>query len=156
MRFERGLRAGVTALAVVVLGSLAAPAQAISRDEADAIALQELAPQSEPGPVVVFGLERPVAAGRTVTEYGTGALLKRPGRAAWLYWEDLEPGARYEHASVVLLVDDANGRILLRRELGFYPLVGGKPPAGGCDASSVGKEIRVPYTAVYHFYETKP
>ena len=32
--------------------------------------------------------------------------------------------------------------------------VGGKAPAGGCDAASVGKEIRVPYTANYRFYVT--
>jgi hypothetical protein len=34
--------------------------------------------------------------------------------------------------------------------------VGGKAPAGGCDQSSMGKELRVPYTAVYYFYVPKP
>jgi hypothetical protein len=34
--------------------------------------------------------------------------------------------------------------------------VGGQAPAGGCDASSAGKELRVPYTAVYYFYVPKP
>jgi hypothetical protein len=34
--------------------------------------------------------------------------------------------------------------------------VGGKPPAGGCDQSSLGNEVRVPYTAVYYFYTSKP
>ena len=34
--------------------------------------------------------------------------------------------------------------------------VGGKAPAGGCEASSMGKELRVPYTAVYYFYIPKP
>ena len=33
---------------------------------------------------------------------------------------------------------------------------GGKSPAGGCDQSSMGKELRVPYTAVYYFYVQKP
>ena len=33
---------------------------------------------------------------------------------------------------------------------------GGKAPAGGCDQSSVGKQVRVPYTAVYYFYGSKP
>jgi len=33
---------------------------------------------------------------------------------------------------------------------------GGKAPAGGCDQASVGKELRVPYTAVYYFYIPKP
>ena len=34
--------------------------------------------------------------------------------------------------------------------------VGGKAPAGGCDQSSMGKELRVPYSAVYYFYVSKP
>jgi hypothetical protein len=34
--------------------------------------------------------------------------------------------------------------------------VGGKPPAEGCDQSSSSKEVRVPYTAVYYFYASKP
>jgi hypothetical protein len=34
--------------------------------------------------------------------------------------------------------------------------VGGKPPTGGCDGTSVGKEIRVPYTATYYFYVARP
>ncbi len=29
---------------------------------------------------------------------------------------------------------------------------GGKAPAGNCDASTAGKEVRVPYTATYFFY----
>ncbi len=29
---------------------------------------------------------------------------------------------------------------------------GGQPPAGGCDQTHLGAEIRVPYTAVYEFY----
>ena len=34
--------------------------------------------------------------------------------------------------------------------------VGGKAPAGGCDQPSMGKELRVPYSAVYYFYVSKP
>lgn len=34
--------------------------------------------------------------------------------------------------------------------------VGGKAPAGGGDAASADKELRVPYTAVYYFYMAKP
>ena len=33
---------------------------------------------------------------------------------------------------------------------------GGKAPSGGCDQSSMGKELQVPYTAMYYFYESKP
>ena len=34
--------------------------------------------------------------------------------------------------------------------------VGGKAPAQGCDGTSAGKQIRVPYTATYYFYVGKP
>jgi hypothetical protein len=33
---------------------------------------------------------------------------------------------------------------------------GGRAPAGGCDQTSVGRELRVPYTATYYFYTPKP
>ena len=33
--------------------------------------------------------------------------------------------------------------------------IGGTEPAAGCDASAVGKEVRVPYTADYYFYKKK-
>jgi hypothetical protein len=33
---------------------------------------------------------------------------------------------------------------------------GGKAPSGGCDQSSMGKQLQVPYTAVYYFYDSKP
>ena len=34
--------------------------------------------------------------------------------------------------------------------------MGGKAPGGGCDESSVGKELQVPYSAKYYFYVSKP
>ena len=33
---------------------------------------------------------------------------------------------------------------------------GGKAPSGGCDQSAMGKQLQVPYTAVYYFYDSKP
>ena len=33
---------------------------------------------------------------------------------------------------------------------------GGKAPAGGCDQALVGKEMRVPYKAIYYFYIVRP
>jgi len=33
---------------------------------------------------------------------------------------------------------------------------GGKAPAGGCSQAEMGKEARVPYTAVYYFYVARP
>ena len=32
---------------------------------------------------------------------------------------------------------------------------GGKPPQDGCTAASLGREVRVPYQALYRFYTTK-
>jgi len=34
--------------------------------------------------------------------------------------------------------------------------VGGKAPAGGCDAAHAGAEVRVPYKASYYFYSARP
>jgi hypothetical protein len=33
---------------------------------------------------------------------------------------------------------------------------GGKAPSGGCDQSAMGKQLQVPYTAMYYFYDSKP
>jgi hypothetical protein len=33
---------------------------------------------------------------------------------------------------------------------------GGKAPSGGCDQPAMGKQLQVPYTAVYYFYDSKP
>jgi hypothetical protein len=33
---------------------------------------------------------------------------------------------------------------------------GGNAPAGGCDQTLVGKEMRVPYKAIYYFYNARP
>ena len=51
----------------------------------------------------------------------------RLGRRTWLFWEDLAPGAMFSHTSVMLLVDDASGRVL-RRRLEWWPLINGRPP----------------------------
>jgi hypothetical protein len=34
--------------------------------------------------------------------------------------------------------------------------VGGKAPAEGCNQAQVGKEVRVPYKALYYFYNARP
>jgi hypothetical protein len=34
--------------------------------------------------------------------------------------------------------------------------VGGKAPAGGCSQAEMGKEARVPYSAMYYFYVARP
>jgi hypothetical protein len=119
-----------TGVAVAIAAFVcAAPASAITRQQANQAALAALRPASVAGDVILFGLPGPVKAGAVVTELTQGKLLKKPGKAAWLFWEDLDPGAMFEHASVLLLVDDATGKVTLRRTLSFYPLVDGRAPA---------------------------
>jgi hypothetical protein len=118
-------------LAAAVLLLAASPAQAITRAQAEQIALATLKPEALGTPVILFGLHKSVKAKAVVQDSGpSGTVLKRAGRgAAWLFWEDLMPGALYEHPSIALLVDDRTGRVVLKRPLGYYPLVDRKPPA---------------------------
>jgi hypothetical protein len=108
---------------------LPSQAGAITRQQADQIALKALNPQAEIGPAVVFGLPKALKPKDIVTELGTAAALKKAGAAAWLYWEDFDPGAMFQHPSRVLVVDDKTGKVKKNANLGFYPLVNGKAPA---------------------------
>jgi hypothetical protein len=109
--------------------------------------LRALTPASQAGAVRVFGLERPLAAGQTVFPAVVGvahALSDSParkGRApgvlvaerplrepAWLFWEDLAYGARFEHPSVLLLIGARSGRILRREAYDWWPLIDGREP----------------------------
>ena len=51
---------------------------------------------------------------------------------------------------------EGNGAFSRVNSIQRLETVGGKAPAGGCDQSSMGKELRVPYSAVYYFYVSKP
>jgi hypothetical protein len=120
----------------VLVGALAASlvwaptTPAMSRPAAERIAMRVLAPERLSGDVVLFGLPRPLRAGAVVNEQGTGARLSRlRSGKSWLFWLDLEPGASFDHASRVLLVADANGKVLANRPLRRFPLVDGRPPA---------------------------
>ncbi len=59
-----------------------------------------------------------------------------------------------------LLLDTTTGEgsgILSRiKSIQRVATTGGKAPDGGCQATDSGKELRVPYTATYKFYEAKP
>lgn len=118
---------GLAAIGLLTL-TVATPAHAITRRQANAIALAALKPHAERSHVVLFGLPKPVRAGQVVTELARPGLLKRPGKPAWLFWEDREPGAMFQHDSVVLIVDDATGAVVRRKRLAYYPLVDGRPP----------------------------
>jgi len=59
---------------------------------------------------------------------------------------------------LLLGVVDHSGNGLLSNVTHIQRLdtTGGKAPATGCDASHAGQEVRVPYSAKYLFYESKP
>lgn len=112
--------------------------QALTRAQANAIAIRVLHPQADKGDVVLFGLPKPLATGSFVVPAdpprgGPGrharVRLRRLSGPAWLFWLDREPEAFFSHPSEYLLVDGSTGRVLQRAKLGWYPAVNGKPPA---------------------------
>lgn len=127
---------------------IAAPAGAITRSRAERFALKVLDPGRTHGAVVV-GLPGPLKAsdfvygagvpadpiglttkqGRLGDELSFRERVRRIGRSAWLFWEDLEPGSDYEHPSRLLLIDAHSGRVLEEQTLYFYPLLDGHVPA---------------------------
>jgi hypothetical protein len=140
------------ALAAATLAALvaAAPADALTRDRAEQVAMRELDPQRSKTPVVLFGLREPVEKGALVFEGGAGPGSRRRTRSvrrkgyrgtvtriaekplrgdAWLFWLDRMPRGEFQHPSVLLLVDDRTGRVVRERNMTWYPLVDGKRPA---------------------------
>jgi hypothetical protein len=122
------------ALLVAAL-AFAAPAHALTRDEATAIALETLKPELETGPVVLFGLPETLGPKQSVIEASPSRLGNVPAKrlaklkkTVWLFWEDFAPGAGFQHASRLLLVDDATGAVARDAGLSWYPLVDGRIP----------------------------
>jgi hypothetical protein len=130
-------------VAVAAAASGAQPASAMSRKDADKLALKTFKPPRTHGRTVVFGGARPLRAGSAVTEaVGPGTATPAANglvvtsqkihplrHATWLYWEDDAYGAGFEHPSRLLLIDDRSGKVVQRRKLSFWPEVGGKRPA---------------------------
>lgn len=123
------------ALLVAVALAVAPAALALDRVQATKLALAALRPEGQPGRVVVFAGKRPLAAIDSVFDAATATAkakdtvaAKSLGKKAWLFWEDLQYGARFQHRSVVLLLDDASGAVLLRQKLHWFPLVSGHVP----------------------------
>jgi hypothetical protein len=126
---EKARRLAPALVAGVVALTLAAPAQAVTREQANAIALAKLRPQRDPGPVALFGLSRPLAAGTVVTEGGGSPAAPRVlRRKTWLFWIDHEPRGRFVHPSTLLLVDDARGRVVRTQAMGWWPEIDGERP----------------------------
>jgi len=139
-----GAVAVTLAMLAVCLG-LAPAADAISRKQAERIALRALKPPKQGlggrFTVSIFGLPKPLGRRAFVLEGGTRGPFKRSsppvavrrakrlGRPQWLFWRDSMYGARFSHPSVLLLVDHRTGRVTKRRRLRWWPLVNGHQPA---------------------------
>ena len=127
-----GLHVAIATLAIlaaIVLSAvLAQPASAISRKQADEIAMRVLKVEKKKN-VILF---REPSRLKASTRLGTNALKpassKRLGRAAWLYWADLAPYALFSHPSELLVIDDKTGRVLQRKRLQWWPLINGAKP----------------------------
>lgn len=143
----RAFGAVVLLMTLGAIGSTAASAPgSLTRSRADQIALKVLRPGRG---VVVFRLPAPLAAGAIVIQSGPttqdGAYTKTVGtglnvvsvttfphsripRPAWLYWEDLRPGAGFQHPSELLLIDARSGSVVRLDHLTWIPLIDGRPP----------------------------
>ncbi len=135
-----GRQAAVLLVGVVVAaGATAGPAAAIPRKQAVKIALASLQPQRAKGPTVVFATRKALPKGSSVLEAGPrkirrGAFtVKAPltTRKVWLVWADLAYGAKFQHPSKIVVVDDATGTATKPLALVWWPLVGGKPAFTG-------------------------
>jgi hypothetical protein len=123
----------LTALVAVIGTCCAAPAaDALTRTQANRIALRVLKPSKQKGRVVVFTLRRRLGGREVVFQANPRARkrvrFRRPGRARWFFWMDLNHDALFAHRSVGLTIDDRTGAALQRRGFQWFPLVNGKRP----------------------------
>lgn len=133
------------ALLLALLLLLTPSAHAITRTQATAAALKQL--PAARGSTALFALPRPLAAGTHVGAFAgrTAERRSRPlRRRAWLFWQDRGFGAQFAHPSVLLALDADTGRVVLRRRLTFWPLVGGRPAAFvATERAYLGSRFRV-------------
>jgi hypothetical protein len=126
------LAAGLAACVVLAFPTAAA---AINRAQANRVAIAALKPSRQPGRVVLFGLPSALGPRARVVEAGThhrsGRELKRSlkpiGRRQWLFWEDLDSGAMFDHPSRLLLVDDRTGKAGHPIAFNVYPVIDAHP-----------------------------
>lgn len=120
------------------LGGLAAPAHAMTREQADALAKKILRPSGYAN-AVLYGLPLPIGRGSEVSDDAPGPsgtqddLTRRSRpfkvtREAWFFWEDIDHGADFEHPSRLLILDAATGGVVASRKLYWRPLINGKLP----------------------------
>jgi hypothetical protein len=109
------MRALVVTAFVAGVGVLcAAPAaDALTSTQANRIALRVLKPGKQKGRIVVFTLRRALGPRDVVFEANPRARklvrFRRPGRARWFFWMDLNHDALFAHRSVGLTIDDHTG-----------------------------------------------
>lgn len=148
-------RAGVgcaIASMLLLLGMTQSDAHAISRGKAQAVALKSLQPPKGKGNVVVFGLKAPLKRGQTVSEGGPPkgltdrlSVKRLEGLASrqWVFWMDLHYGAKFAHESKLVLIDHRSGRVTLKRELTWWPLIDSRKPAFVAKRGKGDKPYRV-------------
>ncbi|HUA12533.1 MAG TPA: hypothetical protein VMA83_11070 [Solirubrobacteraceae bacterium] len=120
------------AFAALVLLAGASSAAAITRMQADKIAMKVLAPQriDAANGVVLLGLPRPLSASDDVNQAKPGTSQVRTlGKREWLFWLDPAYGERFSHASTILLLDNRTGKVAAKQKIEWWPLVDGKPAA---------------------------
>jgi hypothetical protein len=128
------IRAAVFVVAATTLLALALPsvASALTRAQANKIALAALRPASLKRPVVVYGLPSPLGRAQRVVEEGVrvpgGRRSLAPSGRQWVFFEDLVPGAYFDHPGRLLFVSDATGHISASLVTHSLPLIGGRAP----------------------------
>jgi hypothetical protein len=129
-RVHPAARVLVAGLATALLLALAAaPASAVSRDQATDRALSALGAGEAGGPVVVFALPKPVHARSRVTQGRTRRLVLAAGRERTrFFYRDAAPGRPYPHPGQVALVGVRSGKVRVSRTIMRAPRVNGRVP----------------------------
>jgi hypothetical protein len=120
------IRAVVLVVVGATLVTLALPsvAGALTRPQANKVALAALRPSAKV--VVIYGLPRPLRSSQTVVQEGTGRRSLAPPGRQWVFFEDLVPGAYFDHPGRLLFVSDRTGRVSASIATHSYPLIGGR------------------------------
>ncbi len=128
----RAALAVLSALLTLALFFGAQSADAITRSQADRIAMRVLKPQrlSASDGVVLLGLPRPLKASDDVNQAKPGkSWVPVLGKREWLFWLDPGYGLQFSHPSTILLIDNRTGRVVTKKKIEWWPLVDGKRPA---------------------------
>lgn len=143
--------------AVVLLAcALAVPSRALAdvgAARADQIARAAVKLDRFGPDAVLYRLGRELQPSDFVSEAGAGGsgtlTHATLGQPAWLFWEDLMPGARFEHPSRLLIVSALTGRVLREQPMSWWPQIDGHDaPFDGANYGS--------YARPREFYVDRP